>query len=574
MSCTSGSAYAIKPGDTLYLIAQRELGNGDRWREIMKPDGIPYTEAEASNLQAGQEICLPNGSVPQPPSPPPPPSSQLQLQATFYSREQSTHPDGTVQPPATGEFGKTLTEALAGQGFLQCAVDPNVIPLKTVFTLILWDGQQVSAKALDIGTAIKGNKIDIYVDTNTEAINLGVQSVTALLGSGSGNGNNNGSTGQQIALQTYNGQYVGVEENGARPVVANRTTVGNGETFTLHELGGNQIALQAPNGQYVSAEDGGGRELVANRSSIDAWETFTLHQLGGNQIALQAHNGQYVCAEDGGGRELVANRNSISGWEVFVKIKPGTVPPPPPSGGGFASIVSRQTYDAMFPNRNDLYSYDNLVAATQKYPEFCNRGADEQRKREAAAFLANIAHETTGGWDTAPGGPYAWGLHFTEEVGCEHGGCTQYCDPSNTRYPCVPGKTYHGRGPMQLSWNYNYGQVGEALGINLLANPDLVKTDGAIAFQTALWFWMTPQPPKPSGHAVMTGGWTPNPSDISQGRAPGFGMTINIINGKLEGCGEATSPQVEDRVGFYQRFCEMLGVSMGDNIYCDRMAHY
>ncbi len=160
MSCTSGSAYAIKPGDTLYLIAQRELGNGDRWREIMKPDGIPYTEAEASNLQAGQEICLPNGSVPQPPSPPPPPSSQLQLQATFYSREQSTHPDGTVQPPATGEFGKTLTEALAGQGFLQCAVDPNVIPLKTVFTLILWDGQQVSAKALDIGTAIKGNKID------------------------------------------------------------------------------------------------------------------------------------------------------------------------------------------------------------------------------------------------------------------------------------------------------------------------------------------------------------------------------------------------------------------------------
>ena len=45
MSCTSGSAYAIKPGDTLYLIAQRELGNGDRWREIMKPDGIPYTES-------------------------------------------------------------------------------------------------------------------------------------------------------------------------------------------------------------------------------------------------------------------------------------------------------------------------------------------------------------------------------------------------------------------------------------------------------------------------------------------------------------------------------------------------
>jgi chitinase len=116
---------------------------------------------------------------------------------------------------------------------------------------------------------------------------------------------------------------------------------------------------------------------------------------------------------------------------------------PPPSGNGFAGIVSRQTYEAMFPNRNGLYSYDSLVAATGKYPQFCNFGSDEQRKREAAAFLANIAHETTGGWDAAPGGRYAWGLYFVEEVGCESGGCTQYCDASNTRYRCVPGKTYY-----------------------------------------------------------------------------------------------------------------------------------
>jgi len=246
---------------------------------------------------------------------------------------------------------------------------------------------------------------------------------------------------------------------------------------------------------------------------------------------------------------------------------------PPPSGEGFANIVSRQTYEAMFPNRNALYSYESLVAATQKYPQFCNFGSDEQRKREAAAFLANIAHETTGGWDSAPGGRSAWGLYYIEEVGCENGGCTQYCDPSNTRYPCVPGKTYHGRGPIQLSWNYNYGQVGDALGINLLANPDLVKTDGAIALQTALWFWMTPQSPKPSCHAVMTGGWTPNSDDASNGRAPGFGMTINIINGGLE-CSIPTDGRVHDRVGFYERFTQMLGVSMGDNIYCDRIGRY
>mgnify|MGYP001119970964 CR=1 FL=1 len=252
---------------------------------------------------------------------------------------------------------------------------------------------------------------------------------------------------------------------------------------------------------------------------------------------------------------------------------PGTCPPHPSVEKGFAEIVSRQTYETMFPHRNSLYNYDSLVAAVQKYPQFCNEGTLKQRQQEAAAFLANIAHETTGGWDAAPDGRHSWGLHFVEEVNCENGSCIGYCDASNNTYPCAPGQTYHGRGPIQLSWNYNYGAAGQALGVDLLANPDLVKLDGAIAFQTALWFWMTPQAPKPACHAVMTGGWVPSAEDISMGRVPGFGMTINIINGGLE-CSIPTNSKVEDRVGFYQRFTQMLGVDMGDGIYCDRMKHY
>ncbi len=193
----------------------------------------------------------------------------------------------------------------------------------------------------------------------------------------------------------------------------------------------------------------------------------------------------------------------------------------------------------------------------------------EQSKQEAAAFLANIARETTGGWDATPGGRFAWGLHFIEEQNPP----SQYCEASNTTYPCVPGFSYHGRGPIQLSWNYNYGQMGSVLGADLLNNPDLVKSDGVIAFQTALWFWMTSQPPKPSCHAVMTGGWTPSPDGASKGRAPGFGMTINIINGGLE-CSIPTIDKVRDRVGFYERFTQMLGVNMGESIFCENMAHY
>lgn len=55
----SNTTYIIKQGDTLFSIAQRELGDGNRWIEIKKSDGTPFTEAEAQQLQPGQEIYLP-----------------------------------------------------------------------------------------------------------------------------------------------------------------------------------------------------------------------------------------------------------------------------------------------------------------------------------------------------------------------------------------------------------------------------------------------------------------------------------------------------------------------------------
>lgn len=77
--------------------------------------------------------------------------------------------------------GKKTPPCGSGIGRLQCAVDPNVIPLHKKFTLILWNGKRVKAVALDTGTAIKGHIIDIFVDTNAEAINLGRKHVKAIL---------------------------------------------------------------------------------------------------------------------------------------------------------------------------------------------------------------------------------------------------------------------------------------------------------------------------------------------------------------------------------------------------------
>lgn len=257
--------------------------------------------------------------------------------------------------------------------------------------------------------------------------------------------------------------------------------------------------------------------------------------------------GQEVCLGDTGeSRKAPSSNNSLPDSSQA-----------PSSNNGFTDILSRQTYETIFPNRHSIYTYESLVAAVQKYPTFANEGSVMQRKREVAAFLANIAHETGS-------------LHYVEEIKRQN--WPKYCRPNNT-YPCIPGRTYQGRGPIQLSWNYNYGAVGTALGVDLLSNPDLVKTNGDISFQTALWFWMTPQSPKPSSHAVMSGGWQPAVEDGYKGRNPGFGMTVNIINGGRE-CSIPTTPQVNNRVNFYQRFTQMLGVDMGENIYCDRMAHY
>lgn len=207
------------------------------------------------------------------------------------------------------------------------------------------------------------------------------------------------------------------------------------------------------------------------------------------------------------------------------------------TGNGFASIMSRQTFETMFPNRNNFYTYESLIAAVQKYPQFCNEGSLEQRKREAAAFLANISHETGG-------------LHYVEEQNPQ----SIYCDATNTTYPCAAGKNYHGRGPLQLSWNYNYGACGKAIGEDLLNHPELVSTNSAISFMTALWFWMTPQPPKTSCHNAIN--------------TSGFGMTINIINGGIE-CGKGQqTPQAQHRIQLYQQFARVLGVTPGKNLSC------
>ncbi|KAL0712511.1 hypothetical protein Bca4012_019489 [Brassica carinata] len=234
-------------------------------------------------------------------------------------------------------------------------------------------------------------------------------------------------------------------------------------------------------------------------------------------------------------------------------------------------LVTRSLYDSIFIHKDNnacpakgFYPYEAFVEATRWFPGFGSVGGITTRRREVAAFLAQISHETTGGWATAPDGPYAWGLCFKEEVSPQ----SNYCDASNTEWPCFPGKSYKGRGPIQLSWNYNYGQAGRALGFDGLRNPESVANNSILAFKTALWFWMTEQTPKPSCHDVMVNRYRPTKADIAANRTSGFGLTTNIINGGLE-CGIPGDGRVNDRVGYFQRYAKLFNVNTGPYLDCE-----
>jgi hypothetical protein len=189
------------------------------------------------------------------------------------------------------------------------------------------------------------------------------------------------------------------------------------------------------------------------------------------------------------------------------------------------------------------------------YGNFCSEKDSVTNKKELAAFFANIAHETRHGEN----GKYDDGLMLIHESNTS---LTYTAD--NDTYPPVPGKKYYGRGPVQLSYNGNYGYASDCIFGDkkvLLNNPELVETDPVIAFKTAIYFWMTPQTLKPSAHDVMTGKWQPNVTDKAKGRTPGFGMTINIINGAVE-CNKGDNMfSMNDRIGFYQAMLKKLGVT-------------
>lgn len=63
----------------------------------------------------------------------------------------------------------------------------------------------------------------------------------------------------------------------------------------------------------------------------------------------------------------------------------------------WTSFLTKDLFNKQFPNRVAFYTYEAFVkAGASPYANFGTQGSQDDRKRELAAFLANIKHESGG----------------------------------------------------------------------------------------------------------------------------------------------------------------------------------
>ncbi|KAA3678264.1 uncharacterized protein DEA37_0014448 [Paragonimus westermani] len=236
----------------------------------------------------------------------------------------------------------------------------------------------------------------------------------------------------------------------------------------------------------------------------------------------------------------------------------------------------------------DYYAYEVFIAAVERmanlgFANFVNEpgASEDDRKRELCAFLGNIAHETGSG---------LMGLYYREELDYERAG-PNFSPAYNkvgdrTHYkvgkkkvmfrPGTQNKgkvrftsaSYHGRGAIQLSWGYNYGDFSKAMFGDpqvLLDRPDKLLTYPVLGMSSAIWFWMT----QPSWKKVRI----PHNviyKSLSKLQPWGFGRTIMAINGDFERDARENGTSMKDkkvtrRIMHYRKCASHFNIPVGDD---------
>lgn len=95
------------------------------------------------------------------------------FQLTAYAPYENVDGLDNDGDPSTTSIGLT-------PGHNVFAVDPTVIPYYSNMVIIYPNGEVRTGIAGDCGGAIKGNRIDVYVDTHEQAINHGIRDAVVI----------------------------------------------------------------------------------------------------------------------------------------------------------------------------------------------------------------------------------------------------------------------------------------------------------------------------------------------------------------------------------------------------------
>jgi len=150
--------------------------------------------------------------------------------------------------------------------------------------------------------------------------------------------------------------------------------------------------------------------------------------------------------------------------------------------------------------------------------------------KELALLMGNMAHESGA-------------FNYVEEIRCAG---------VNFVTGDCPYGLYHGRGYIQLSWDYNYREAANYLNNQrILTDPNIVMNDPTVNWQTVQWFWVS------------------RVQDTFRRRGYTMGASVRAINGGIECDNGPISPQ---RVQFIQCFERAYGVPVDSSTACPAAA--
>ncbi|XP_046399308.1 endochitinase At2g43610-like [Ischnura elegans] len=165
-------------------------------------------------------------------------------------------------------------------------------------------------------------------------------------------------------------------------------------------------------------------------------------------------------------------------------------------------------------------------APSSEVYEYFNSQTSSFSLNELAMFLAQLIHESAG-------------FRYKEEIAYagrrNHGQYRDHCS--------LPGKDYHGRGYIQLTWAANYRDASRDLGMGdeLLRNPERVANETKLAMRVSVWYWTERVRPQLGG------------------RYDCFGKTTKAINGAIE-CSGGYNSVAAKRYQYYLKVADALGV--------------